>query len=177
MAPLSDWANFYVIVGSSAGALTGLTFVVISLVSEARQGSMSWGVGAFTSPTIVHFGAVLLVAMMLSAPWPALWQVGLLLGLCGVAGVAYSAIVVRRMRRREGYDPVTEDWLWHAAFPLAAYGVLTVMAALLPGNPTPALFGIAAVMALLLFVGIHNAWDVVTYIAIERSESRDEQKE
>ena len=33
--PLEAWANFYVIVGSSAGGLTGLTFVVIALVADA----------------------------------------------------------------------------------------------------------------------------------------------
>jgi hypothetical protein len=32
-----------------------------------------------------------------------------------------------------------------------------------------ALFVIAAAPLLLLFIGIHNAWDVVTYTAFERS--------
>jgi hypothetical protein len=30
MTPLAPWANFYVIVGSSAGALTSLVFVATS---------------------------------------------------------------------------------------------------------------------------------------------------
>ena len=34
-------------------------------------------------------------------------------------------------------------------------------------------FGIAAVTMLLLFIGIHNAWDVVTYMAFERSQPQD----
>ena len=34
---LAGWANFYVIVGSSAGALTGLTFVVIALIRDTRR--------------------------------------------------------------------------------------------------------------------------------------------
>ena len=33
---LSRWEAFYVIVGSSAGALTGLWFVVITLVGESN---------------------------------------------------------------------------------------------------------------------------------------------
>ncbi len=32
--PLQAWENFYVIVGSSAGALTGLQFVVLTLIAE-----------------------------------------------------------------------------------------------------------------------------------------------
>jgi hypothetical protein len=39
----------------------------------------------------------------------------------------------------------------------------------LPIHPIPALFVIAAGTVLLLFIGIHNAWDNVTYMAIELS--------
>ena len=34
MTALNGWANFYVIVGSSAGALIGLQFVVMTLVAN-----------------------------------------------------------------------------------------------------------------------------------------------
>ncbi len=34
--PLRAWETFYVIVGSSAAALTGLQFVVIALIAESR---------------------------------------------------------------------------------------------------------------------------------------------
>src|SRR5437762_4327534 len=77
---LTTWQNFYVIIGSSAAALTGLMFVVITLIAGAQvRGSIA----AFGTPTVVHFCAALLVAAILSAPWPALWNAGLLLGLCG----------------------------------------------------------------------------------------------
>ena len=33
--PLNDWETFYVIVGSSAAALTGLMFVVIALIKDS----------------------------------------------------------------------------------------------------------------------------------------------
>ena len=32
--PLQGWESFYVIVGTSAGALTGLQFVVLTLITE-----------------------------------------------------------------------------------------------------------------------------------------------
>jgi len=38
---------------------------------------------------------------------------------------------------------------------------------MLTSHPVPALFVIGAVTVLLLFTGIHNAWDDVIYIAIE----------
>src|SRR5262245_58381020 len=162
MLPLTAWGTFYVIVGSSAGALTGLTFVVITLVAGRRQREASWSVGTFATPTVVHFGTVLLVSALLSAPWRSLALAALLLGLCGLGGVAYGAIIVRRLHRRLVYQPLHEDWLWFAVVPLVANAALVIMAFLLPGSPVPALFGIGAALALLLFVGVHNAWDVVT---------------
>lgn len=70
MTALSGWENFYVIVGSSAGALIGLQFVVITLIADIPVGHGAAQAGAaFATPTIVHFGAVLLLAALLSAPW------------------------------------------------------------------------------------------------------------
>src|SRR6266699_3494957 len=171
VSPLPTWQNFYVITGSAAAALTGLMFVVITLIARARMRRSSETVGAFGTPTVVHFCLALLVAAILSAPWQALWHAGLLLGLSGLGGVTYVVIVLRRARRQTDYQPVLEDWLWHTVFPLISYTALVVAAILLPGHPAPALFVIAAATVLLLFIGIHNAWDNVIYIALELSQS------
>jgi hypothetical protein len=56
--------------------------------------------------------------------------------------------------------------------PLTAYVTLFVSAATLPFNHVPALFGIATFALLLLFIGIHNAWDSVTYVAVLSRQSR-----
>jgi hypothetical protein len=167
-SPLNLWENFYVIIGSSAAALTGLQFVVIALVAEARKRSTTSEIDAFGTPTIVHFCAVLLISAILSAPWPALSGAGIALGVCGLLGVGYVALVVRRTRRQSGYQPVFEDWLWHATLPAVAYAALLVAAATIAIHITSSLFVIAGVALLLLFIGIHNAWDSVTYVATER---------
>ena len=86
VSPLTTWQNFYVIIGSSAAALTGLMFVVITLIAGARVRRSSGTIAAFGTPTVVHFCATLLVAAILSAPWQALWNAGLLLGLSGLEG-------------------------------------------------------------------------------------------
>jgi hypothetical protein len=64
------WESFYVIIGSSAAALTGLQFVVIVLGAERKALGDGETTRAFATPTVVHFCAVLLVAAILSAPWP-----------------------------------------------------------------------------------------------------------
>jgi hypothetical protein len=168
---LKDWENFYVIVGSSAGALTGLQFVVIALIAEARAASSMLEIRAFGTPTVVHFCAALLLSAILSAPWHALSALAACLAICGVAGVAYALNVIRHARRQTGYAPDTEDWLWYVAFPLIAYTALTVAALLLPWHTVFAMFVIAATALLLLFTGIHNSWDSVTYIAVKHGRS------
>jgi hypothetical protein len=164
MTPLSVWENFYVIVGSSAGALIGLQFVVLTLIASRPVGAGTAQAGhAFATPTIVHFGSVLLLAGMLSAPWQEITPAAVLWGLLGLTGIVYAAVVVRRMRRQVAYKPVFEDWLFHVLLPFAAYTTLGVTAFAVGSHLREALFGIGAAALLLLFVGIHNAWDAVTY--------------
>jgi hypothetical protein len=177
VSPLAAWQNFYVIIGTSAASLTGLMFVVITLIAGARVQGSSGGLAAFGSPTVVHFGIALLVAAILSAPWQVLWNAGLLLGLSGLGGVTYVVIVIRRARHQTDYQLVLEDWLWYTVFPLVSYTALLVAAIVLPGNPAPALFVIGAGTVLLLFIGIHNAWDTVTYLAIEGSKPEDKSQD
>ncbi len=164
MTALAGWQNFYEIVGSSAGALIGLQFVALSLISakptarpDAHAGS------AFATPTIIHFGAVLGLAGILSAPWDGMGAVSVLWGLVGLIGVAYVVIVTRRVRRQSAYRPEFEDWLFHVLLPFAAYLVLAASSYATHFYLREALFGVAASALLLLFIGIHNAWDAVTY--------------
>lgn len=165
MPLLKDWENFYVIIGAAAAAVTGLTFVGITLVAGLQQQRNSEDtIAAFSTPTIVHFGAALFITAVLSAPWQVLWLPGLLLGVAGLGGIGYVIIVLRRTRRQSGYQLVLEDWVWHIIFPFVAYSALLVAAIVLPNNPVSTLFVVGAVTILLLFIGIHNSWDGVTYI-------------
>jgi hypothetical protein len=174
MDSLAHWENFYVIIGSSAGALTGLQFVVIALIAEGRTPGSMREIRAFGSPTIVHFCASLLISAILSAPWHTLHGVGVALAICGAAGVIYAIQVIRHARLATGYKPDAEDWIWYVIGPLVLYSAWVVSGILLALRHTSALFAIAAIALLLLFLGIHNAWDSVTYIAVVHSRQKDE---
>lgn len=164
MTALSGWENFYVIVGSSAGALIGLQFVVITLIADMpiARGQAQAG-AAFATPTIIHFGAVLLLSAIVSAPWHGVASAAVLWGLLGLTGIVYEIIVARRMRMQTAYTPEFEDWLFHALLPFAAYATLAGSAYAALWNAERTLFGVGAAALLLLFIGIHNAWDAVTY--------------
>ena len=165
---LTAWESFYVIVGSSAAALTGLQFVVIVLGAEMKAVGVPT-TSAFATPTVVHFCASLLISAIMSAPWHGLSSVGLAIGACGMSGLAYVVMVVVQLRRQTDYAPVLEDWIWHCVLPFGAYAALLAAPVLLRWHPRPSLFMIGATALLLLFIGIHNAWDSVTYIALKRS--------
>lgn len=177
---LAAWETFFFLIGSSAAALTGLQFVVIALIAESGRRATPREIEAFSTPTIVHFAGVLLVSAILSAPWQRLLPVAVMLGVFGIAGVAYIFIVIGRARRQSTYRLVGEDWRWHVVFPLISYVLLLVSAIFLPGHAHRALFAIGAAGLLLLFIGLHNAWDTVTYITIElpaRSAEREPRAE
>ena len=125
MTVIDGWENFYVIVGSSAGALIGLQFVVITLIAARpiTQDAAQAG-SAFATPSVVHFGLVLLLSAIVSAPWDEITVVAVLWGFVGLGGVVYVVVVARRMRAQSAYRPVFEDWLFHVLLPLAAYTIL-----------------------------------------------------
>jgi hypothetical protein len=161
---LSAWESFYVIVGSSGGALIGLQFVVMTLIAESRIRTQSGGLSAFGAPTSVHLTGALVVSAIMSAPWPSLGSVSIALGICGLGGLTYSTIVVRRALRQTDYEPVWQDWVWFFALPCIAYLALLFDAAFLRGHDPITLFIAAAVALGLLLIGVHNAWDSVMHV-------------
>jgi energy-converting hydrogenase Eha subunit A len=174
MSELAAWDSFYVIVGSAAGALIGLQFVVVTLIAQRPTRASPDASAAFGTPTIVHFGATLLLAALLRAPWPTITAPAVLWGLVGFGGFCYAVIVLWRMRRQGAYEPEFEDWLFHIALPMAAYAALTVSAFATIFLTHEALFAVGAAALLLLFIGIHNAWDAVFYHVFLSKRSADD---
>ena len=156
---LGNWQNFYMMMGTAAATLTGLMFVVTTLIAgiDAHLSILNAAVSAFNTPTVVQFGAVLLLAGILSAPWQTFSSLSLVLGLLGLGMVLYLIIVVGRMRQVPHYQSTLEDWLWYVALPLLCHILLIVAAFVLPENPVPALYIVGLAMMLLLLVGIRNA--------------------
>jgi energy-converting hydrogenase Eha subunit A len=163
MAELAEWDSFYLIVGSAAGALIGLQFVVMTLIADRPQRHGPEAGAAFATPTIIHFGAALFLSALIRAPWKEVMPAAVLWGLVGLSGVVYGVIVARRLRVQTTYQPEFEDWLFHALLPFAAYAILALSTFAAHSRTREALFGVGASALLLLFIGIHNAWDTVTY--------------
>jgi hypothetical protein len=184
LALLADWDNFYVIAGGAAGGLTGLTFVVIALATDSQRvdvadvPAFTTGLRTFMTPTIVHFGAVLTLSAFLCMPRQTMLSVSLGIGAQGIAGLLYMGSIASEIRHRPGnYIPVREDWWWNVVLPSLSYGALLVMASLIWKRPEASLYGIAAASLLLLFVGIHNAWDIAVWMSLPKREALEKKKD
>jgi hypothetical protein len=176
MSDLAPWDSFYVIVGSAAGALIGLQFVVITLIAQRPPARAAEAGAAFATPTIVHFSVVLFLAALIRAPWDTASALAIVCGAGGLGGIVYALLTARRMYTQTTYKPDLEDWSFHVVLPLAAYVILSASAFVSLSHAKEALFGIAGAALLLLFVGIHNAWDAVSYHSLSNLRNADREK-
>jgi hypothetical protein len=164
MPAFAEWDSFYGIIGSAAGTLIGLQFVVMTLVAEKPSQRMQEVGPVFSTPTIVHFCTALLMSALLRAPWHTLLPAAILWGAVGVLGTVYSTLIACRMQRQSAYRLDLEDWMFHILLPVGAYAGLAVAAWIAASVAVhAAMFGVGAAVVLLLFTGIHNAWDAVAY--------------
>jgi hypothetical protein len=176
-SPLAGWDNFYVILGSAAAGLLGLTFVVIALVSEGRRPTTA-GLSGYITPTVVHFGTVLGLSCFLSVPRQNVTSLSMGFGSAAIGLLIYTGVITSNVRRfAKNYVPVLEDWIWHVLLPAIVYCVLLAMAFLLWRQPRQSMYGIASALTLLLFVGIHNSWDVAVSITTQKEKEEEHKRE
>lgn len=169
-APLAAWESFYVIVGSSAAALIGMQFVVMTL-ADARKIARIGTISAFSTPTVVHMSAALIISALMSAPWPSLRPIAPMLVGGGLIGLIYSGYIVpRRASAQTDYQPVWQDWLWYSFLPSVGYFTLVASGFVLIAQTEIDLFAIGGAALGLLLIGVHNAWDSVTHIVVTGAE-------
>jgi ribosomal protein S18 acetylase RimI-like enzyme len=140
--------------------------LVSNALRPATGGDTEGGIAAFGTPTVVHFSLALLLSAMLCAPWHDDRGLRATLGVLGAGALVYAAVVLRRARRQRSYETTAYDWVWHVLLPAAAYAAILLSAVLLGRGAEGPFLAIAAATLLLLCIGIHNAWDTVTYLTV-----------
>ena len=174
----AGWDSFYGIVGAADGALIGLQFMVITLIADRPPEDAANAGAAFATPAIVHFSVSLLLCALMRVAWPSLVYPTASWGVVGVGGLIYSGVVVWRMREQVAYRPGFEDWVFHVALPAASYALVAFGALTAFEHIVVAQFAVAATTLLLLFIGIHNAWDTVSYhVFVNLSDSSRDAKD
>jgi len=176
MNEFAKWDSFYLIVGGAAGALIGLQFVVLTLIAERNISASPQAGRAFSTPTVLNFSVVLFLAAFIRVPWPSLTPPSIIGALVGAGGFVYVLRTVREIRAQTAYRPVFEDWLFHVILPAAAYLTLFILAFVSFWNVRLSLFIGAAATLTLLFTGIHNAWDAVTWHVFSRPDEGNKKR-
>lgn len=154
-------------VGSSAAALIGLMFVVVTLTAGRDRQQLEYGKHLYTSPIVWHLSVIVLLSGGAIAPTITAtvygWTAGLL-SLIGIAMGVRSAVGIRRTQIVGPADSVFDMW-WYGIIPgLACVGLGVAAYAVLAGCAW-ASSAIAAVVMALLLVCIHAEWDLVTFLA------------
>jgi hypothetical protein len=162
-----DWENFYILIGSAAGALIGLLFVVVTLTSNLERERALWASRLFMTPTVVMFSTVLVVGAIATAPRMSRAIQEVLIGGIAAAGLAYGAIIARDLfkRRREDRGMHWTDPVCYGLLPAVWFGALAIADISALGSPGLSAYAVGAVMIAMLLTGIRNAWDLITWIA------------
>ncbi|MGA7329553.1 MAG: hypothetical protein WBX25_35000 [Rhodomicrobium sp.] len=158
------WENFFMVCGTAAATLIGLLFVVVTLGTRLASSQAARGVHVFVTPTLVHFSGVLLVTLIVLAPWPSLWAIASVLALSGLAGLSYAIVVLRMMRKVEFTDLSQGDWITYVGAPALSNIVLIAGACGLAFHQAFAPYAIAGAIVLLLFIAIRDAWGLTLWI-------------
>ena len=160
------WSEYFFMIGSSAAALIGLMFVVVTLTAGRGRDETERGKHLYTSPIVWHLAAVLVLSGGAIAPAVTPRIYGLASGALALLGIAIGARSAVGIARRPGAPEAAGfDMFWYGVAPLLLYvGLGTVAVGILEGASWGAA-GVAADLMALLLVSIHAEWDLVTYLA------------
>ena len=165
------WENFFYLIGSAAGALIGLMFVVITLTARHEPRRVSRGAPVYVTPIVFHYAVVLAVSAIAEVPGIQSGAISVILACCAIAGSIYSAVTTIRLCSRGWEDPIPvwSDKCFYGFLPTIIYLALVVAASAVWVVEVRAVPAIGALMLALLLLGIRNAWDLATTLAQSRS--------
>jgi hypothetical protein len=166
------WEDFYLLVGTSGGALIGIMFVVATLTAGIERRKADRGARLYITPSVFHFGVVLVASAIVSVPGVGPAATGALLAACGAAGLVYAGTAAASILTHDpDMSPDLSDRFFYAVLPVAAYLTFCGGAAAVWTAPRDAPFILAGAVLALLLLGIRNAWDLATFLVARRDSS------
>lgn len=170
---LRDWQSLYFLTGTAAATFIGLIFVAVSLGSRLVPGQER-SIQAFVTPTVAHFGLSLIFSILALVPTYTMLTLGLMLVGVGLAGVGYCVSVTRQiklhhMAQQEQQLPQQglnlNHLIWHLFVPVSSYLLIIGVGLGLLFEQGWLLNLLVVGMVGLLVTGLHNAYDLILWIA------------
>jgi hypothetical protein len=169
---LHDWHDFYGLAGTASATLLGLMFVAASIGASIFNEEQRAPAGAFLTPTVVHFAAVLFACLLMTIPTQSWHTLAALLGAGGLAGAIYCGRIVVQIIIRHRFEVDLSDRLFYAVIPFLGYLLVLISAVLFFMKIMASASLIAASLFRLLVAAIRNAWDMTVWIMIRVPSSK-----
>jgi hypothetical protein len=117
------WEDYFLLVGSAAGALIGLLFVVVTLTAGRELGAIERGQKLYMTPIVFSLGAVVLLSGVAMAPvvTPALFA--LVSGTIGLIGFVAQFRVTLGLRKVAPDSTTQFDVTWYGIVPAIAFAL------------------------------------------------------
>jgi hypothetical protein len=170
----AGWQNFYLLASTAAATLTGLMFVAVTFGSSLVTAESAPTARSFLDPTFSHFVQVLITGCLVTIPSmsPPLLG-GLLLAVAALRGLALVRVFRHMLyAQRKNGDLDLSDWLSGVVAPLLCYLTLAATAVGFLQRYAIAFDGLAVVTVLILLNGVYGAWELMVWMALERSRAR-----
>ena len=165
------WQPFYQMTGGAAATLTGLLFLVISLMAGRELSTTSQGTRFFTTPTMFHLVSVLVISGLALSPGNGIGYQNIIMIAWAAGGLVYTltrAIGIRGLST----IPHWSDFWWYGFWPAAIYVALAAATATAWLRAPHGVYVLSLCVTALLVLAIRNAWDLVTWLAPRRPDEQ-----
>ena len=163
---LTGWHDYFFMIGSSAAALIGLMFVVVTLTAGRDRQEVEHGKQLYTSPIVWHLAAVLVMSGAAIVPGIGARLFAIICGCMALLGLGIGLRSAIGITRRPGVaDAAGFDMFWYGLAPAIVYAGLAVAAWAIGAGRSWGVPALAADLMALLLVSIHAEWDLVTFLA------------
>jgi hypothetical protein len=162
---LTEWHEFYALLGTASAALIALLFVAVSIGTSVLtpEPDSRRNTATYMSPVVFHYANVLFLSLIALVPTQTWESFGVVIGVASVGSVAYSIAIAVRVHR----NPISDlpDRLCYGIIPMLCYATGLIVALLLFEEKTAGLNLLAGTALLLLVINIRNAWDLMISLA------------
>jgi hypothetical protein len=168
---LSDWHDFYTLLGTAGAALVALLFVAASIGANFFTSETASGTSTFMSPVVFHYTNILFLSLIALIPDLTMRAFGGTIAVAAAGSLVYSIVIFVRVWRHSAADVF--DRLAYGSAPMVSYSAGVVTAWLIfNGAADVGLHVLAAAALLLLIVNMRNAWDLMLSLSRRNAQQR-----
>src|SRR5438270_5527048 len=115
---LQSWQNFYILSGTAAATLTGLTFIALTFATGLNLSRFKTVIRTFVSPTFFHFLTVLVIALLCFIPTFTYVTFGSTLLIFALVNLWFTFVVLKDLLHHYKKTASLSRWIFTAIFPV-----------------------------------------------------------